>query len=168
MEAAALEWTEWIVHKLFFWETDNKRKVQIARALHHFASYALITLIFVSQLIYPRFWLQTIVVFFCGLTWIQHILANGCIISKVEQKLIGDTTSFIDPYLTLFNIEVASEQSKIGILILGSTIAAGLLSMQWAGRFYHEILPTMLGEWMKVRPSVSVSVQSIPPLLSSP
>ena len=168
MEEAALEWTEWVVHKLFFWETDNKRKGQIARALHHFASYALITLIFVSQLVYPRFWLQTIVMVFCAATWVQHVLTNGCIISKVEQKLIGDSSSFIDPYLALFNIEVASEQSKIGILILGSTITVGLLGMQWGGRFYHEILPTILTEWMKARPSVSLSVQSIPLPSSSP
>lgn len=133
MEKYAVDWAEWLVHRMLFWEDDNVKKGRIARAIHHFGSYALITMIVMSYTIYPVFWFQTLVAGFCGLVWVQHILTDGCIISKVEQRLIGDESSFIDPYLDLFHI-TADEKSKRGILILGSTITITLMSLFWIGR----------------------------------
>lgn len=144
MEQTAVEWTEWLTHRILFWETDNKKKGQILRAFHHFAMYALLTMIFVSHVIYPAFWLQTILFFLCVPIWGHHVLTHGCVISKVEQKLIGDTSSFIDPYLNLFYIEVP-ESAKPGLVTLGSTLVVGTLGLEWVSRVSHKLIPLIRG-----------------------
>lgn len=156
-----MEWTEWIVHKVLFWETDNVKKGHILRMVHHAMTYGLITLIIIAHTIYPAFWLQTYVLFLCLVSWIQHVLTNGCVLSKVEQKLIGDESSLIDPMLELFGIE-ASEQSKRGILTLGSSIVVGTLTMEWVARIFHKIIP-----FAKAHSQVVLSSVHIPPEFAS-
>ena len=162
MEQYAVEWTEWIVHKVIFWETDNVKKGRILRMLHHMATYGLITLVIISHTVYPSFWLQTYVLWLCFLSWIQHVLTHGCVISKVEQKLIGDESSLIDPVIDLFGIE-ATEQSKRGILTLGSTIAVGVLSLEWVSRLFHKVIP-----FLKEYSVTYLQTQHIPLTLSLP
>lgn len=161
MEQTATDWTEWIVHRVFFWESDNAKKGRIVRAIHHAGVFALGTLIIVSHTVYPAFWLQTLLLGFCLLVWIQHILTNGCVLSKVEQKLIGDETSFLDPFLDLFHIE-ATESSKRGILILGSTLSVAILSLEWVSRVVHKVTPFVQAQIL-----TSLSVLRIPPVSSS-
>ena len=144
MEHTAVEWTEWLTHRIFFWETDDKKKGKILRAFHHFAMYGLLTLIIVSHVIYPAFWLQTVLLAFCILVWSHHVLTHGCVVSKVEQKLIGDTSSFIDPYMELFGIELP-EPSKPGIVTLGSTLVVGTLTLEWISRVSHKVIPLLRG-----------------------
>ena len=138
METQAVEWTEWLVHRIFFWETDDKKKGRILRAFHHFLSYALLTLIVIAHTIYPAFWLQTVLLGISSLVWMHHVATHGCVVSKVEQKLLGDSTSFLDPFLELFDIE-ASERSKQGILILGSTLGVSILALEWFSRVHHKV-----------------------------
>lgn len=157
MESIAVEWTEWIVDRIMFWESDKKRKARILRAVHHFLSYGLLILIIVSHTLYPAFWLQTILLFVCGLVWVQHVVTNGCVISKVEQKWLEDESSFIDPFLELVHADIPNS-SKPGILILGSTLAVFMLSLEWIARVIHMML--------KLVP-VSVSIQGIPLQMSS-
>jgi len=144
MEKTAVEWTEWLTHSILFWETDDKKKGHILRAFHHFAMYGLLTLIIVSHVIYPAFWLQTILLFLCIPVWAHHVLTHGCVVSKVEQKLIGDTSSFIDPYLNLFAIEVP-ETAKPGLVTLGSTLVVGTLTLEWISRVSHKVIPLLRG-----------------------
>ena len=159
MEHTATEWTEWIVHRVFFWESDNAKKGRIVRAIHHAGVFALGTMIIVSHTVYPAFWLQTLLLGFCLMVWAQHVLTNGCVISKVEQKLIGDEASFLDPFLDLFNIE-ATEQSKRGILILGSTIVVSLLSLEWVSRVFHKIIPFVRAQILTSLPALRILPQS--------
>ena len=140
MQHYAVDWTEWVVHRMFFWEPDDAKKGRIVRAIHHAGVYAIATLIVVSHTIYPAFWLQTILLGVCVLIWIQHILTRGCVFSKVEQKLLKDESSFLDPFLELYQIE-ASENSKQGILMLGSTLFVALLSLEWVARVFHKVIP---------------------------
>jgi hypothetical protein len=162
MEQTATEWTEWLVHRIFFWETDDAKKGRIVRTLHHAVMFALGTMIIVSHTVYPAFWLQSAVLGFCFLIWFQHVLTNGCVLSKVEQKLIGDETSFVDPFLDLFHVE-ANEASKRGIVILGSTLVVSLLSLEWVSRVFHKLIP-----FLQERFAASLSILHIPPRLSSP
>ena len=162
MEQTATEWAEWTIRHVFFWEPDDAKKGRIVRAIHHAGVIALATLILVSHTVYPAFWLQTLILGFCGLVWVQHVLTNGCVISKVEQKWIGDETSFLDPFLDLFHIE-ATESSKRGILILGSTISVAFLSLEWISRVVHLAIPFVKGQLL-----TSLSTLHILPTSSSP
>jgi hypothetical protein len=162
MEQTATEWTEWLVHRIFFWETDDAKKGRIVRTIHHAVMFGLSTMILVSHTVYPAFWLQTLVLGFCFLIWGQHVLTNGCVLSKVEQKLIGDETSFVDPFLDLFHVE-ANEASKRGIVILGSTLVVSLLSLEWVSRVFHKLIPFVQSRFL-----ASLSTLHIPSQLSSP
>jgi hypothetical protein len=167
MEAYAVEWTEWLVRTVLFWEPDDVRKGIILRTIHHAGTYSLATLILVSHTIYPAFWLQTIVLGIYALVWIHQVLTHGCVISKVEQKLIGDSQSFVDPFLTMFRIE-ATHESTGGIIVLGSTLIMCLLSMEWLARLHHKAIPVLMQVLASAPHLVSSSFPNIPPPLSSP
>jgi hypothetical protein len=150
MESISVEWTEWVVHKLFFWESDNRKKGRALRSFHHFVMHALLVMIVVSHTLYPAFWLQTLVLGMCYLIWVQHVLANGCVVSKVEQKLIGDTESFVDPILELFNVKPTKEIS-IAVVVLGSTLSVFLLSLEWVARVFHKAYPILRSMWTEMQ-----------------
>lgn len=140
MQAIAIEWTEWLIHTVMFWETDDKKKARIVRGLHHFVVYAIVTLIIVSHTIYPAFWLQSVILFVCILIWIQHVLTGGCVISKIEQKWLGTRESFVDPIVDLFHIKLAEDDDRTGFVTLGSTVAVLFLSLEWISRVSHMLL----------------------------
>lgn len=164
MEKYAVEWTEWLLHRVMFWETDDKRKGRILRAIHQFVMYSLLTLIIVSHTIYPALWLQTCVLFFCVLIWVQHVLTRGCVISKIEQKWLDDTVSFVDPFLDLFGVDMTPESDKSGVVIMGSTLAVFLLTLEWIGRIHHKLMPVLL----KAPTLIASSIPHTPLPLSSP
>ena len=161
MQSYAVDWTEWLVHRVFFWESDDAKRGRILRTLHHATVYALGTLIIVSHTIYPAFWLQTFLFGVCILIWIQHMLTHGCVASKVEQKLIKDQSSFLDPFLELYGIE-ASEPSKQGILMLGSSLVVFLMSLEWVARVAHKVIPFVSAQLQAVS-----SIAHIPLVTSS-
>jgi hypothetical protein len=142
MEAWAVEHWEWTIHKFFFWEKDDVQKGRIVRVIHYFLGFALIFLVAFSHLIYPAFWLQTVTLMLVTSVWFQHITCNGCVSSKVEQKLIGDNTSFIDPILQLFKLE-PSQELTIFTLIVISTVATNILWLEWIGRMHHTLRPVV-------------------------
>lgn len=143
MEAYGVDLTEWIAHKIFFWEHDLVRKGKLLRAVHHFFSHVLVVLIVVSHTLYPSFLLQSILLFLCTLVWISHILTNGCTISKVEQKWIGDSTSFVDPFLELFHIE-PTQQLSIAFLVWTSSLVVLMLSLEWVSNLHRMVLPVLV------------------------
>jgi hypothetical protein len=165
METLAVEWTEWVVDKLLFWEPDKKRKGRILRAAHHFFSYAILILIIISHTLYPAFWLQTSLLFLYSLIWLHHVVTNGCVVSKIEQRWLEDDSSFIDPFLDIVHVDVSNE-SKPGILILGSTLVIFMLSLEWVSRLRHYVTPLLI-RLVESHPPALVSVPNIPLPMSS-
>jgi hypothetical protein len=142
METFATEWAEWVVHKVMFWEEDPIRKGKILRYIHNFLSNTLIILIVISHTLYPAFWLQTLILFSCVLVWLQHLACNGCVISKVEQKLIGDHESFVTPILEAFHLEPTPELATV-FVIVGSSMGVFLLGLEWLARIHHMLIPVV-------------------------
>jgi hypothetical protein len=140
MEAWAVENWEWAVHKVLFWEKDDAQKGKILRFAHYFVGYGIIFLVAFSHLIYPAFWLQTMALALVTLVWLQHITCNGCVSSKVEQKLIGDTNSFIDPILQLFKLEPTQELAVFTLIVI-TTMSTNILWMEWIARVHHKLRP---------------------------
>jgi len=165
MQAVAVEWTEWAINTVMFWESDEKKRGRIVRALHHFLSYGLITMIIVCHTIYPAFWLQTVILVICILVWIQHILTGGCVISKIEQKWLGDQQSFVDPLVELFNIKLAEDDDRSGFVTLGSTFAVFFLTLEWVSRASHFAWSVARAQGPRL---VSTLIPSIPLPPSSP
>ena len=125
-----------------FWEEDPIRKGKILRYIHNFLSNTLIILIVISHTLYPAFWLQTLILFACVLVWLQHLACNGCVISKVEQKLIGDHESFVTPILEAFHLEPTPELATV-FVIVGSSMGVFLLGLEWLARIHHMLIPVV-------------------------
>ena len=162
MEESAVNWTEWAVKRVFFWEEDETKVGKLVRAIHAGFTYMMLLLIALSFTLLPAFWFQTILLGIAGAVWAQHILFHGCVFSKVEQRLLKDETSFLDPYLGLFGVE-ANERSKQGILMMLSTVGFSLFTLAWGGRVVRELLPLLTAQVRAAAPGLH-----IPPQLSSP
>jgi hypothetical protein len=136
------DWVEWMLHKAMFWETDIGRKGRILRAVHHLTSYAMLTLVIVAHTLYPALWFQTFLLVAMGVIWIQHIVLRGCVFTRVEQRLIGDSNAFWDPYVEFIGIQ-PSEQVNTAVLITVSTVAFSLMGLEWTSnviRLIKEVL----------------------------
>lgn len=157
MEDTAVNWTEWLVKRIF--GEDDAKTGRIVRAIHAGVTYTALLLVVVSFTLYPAFWFQTLLLFFCGLVWLQHVLFHGCVFSKVEQRLLKDETSFLDPYLELFEVE-ATERSKQGILMMLSTVGMTMFTLAWGGRVLREILPQLTAQARVVAPGLGIPLPS--------
>lgn len=141
---------------------DTEKTGRIVRAIHTGFTYVSLMLVAVSFTLYPAFWFQTVMFALCGAVWAQHILFHGCVFSKVEQRLLKDDTSFLDPYLELFDVE-ATERSKQGILMMLSSVGITMFSLAWGGRLVREILPQLTAQVKAAAPTIHIPLQ-----LSSP
>lgn len=125
--------TEFILRKLFFWEEDEKRLGMFIRFLHCSVMYMSIIWYVVIHTFIPSYILFVLFYIFVFLIWLQHITCGGCLVSKVEQKLIGDTSSFIDPILNIFHIPITPETSS-NMVILGSSVILFMLTFELISR----------------------------------
>lgn len=129
LERGAEQVCRWI----FFWETDEKRLGTLIRFLHHSLTYSMILLYLFIHTMYPSYLLLCVFVFVMLLIWIQHFLTGGCVVNKIEQKLLGDSASFVDPILKILNMEITKENSQ-GIVVYTSTLVLGMSTMELLGR----------------------------------
>lgn len=121
---------ETCICSVMFWENDKKRIGNILRVCHHAFMYLLLAAIIISHTLLPSSFLLLVVVYIiCVTIWLQHIITGGCIISKIEQKLLEDDHSFVDPFLKIFNIPITRE-TTIGITVMGSTTVVALLGLE--------------------------------------
>lgn len=124
---------ETMFKKLFFWEDDSVRIGKMIRFVHHFLTYCFLILYIVSHTVIPSYFLLFVLYIWVVLIWIHHIITGGCIISKVEQKLIGDSVSFIDPIMESFHIPITPDSTS-GIIVMGSTVVVGMLTLELFSR----------------------------------
>jgi hypothetical protein len=124
---------ESIVRKLFFWETDSARIGKLIRWIHHTGAIVLGMLIFLNHTLYQSYILFLGLYFFMFIVWAHHIITGGCIISKLEQRLIGDEASFIDPILEVFHIPITPESSS-GLVLLSSSLIFMMLTLELMSR----------------------------------
>jgi hypothetical protein len=157
MEETAVNWTEYVVKRMF--GEDDEKTGRIVRAIHAAVTYMALLSVVLSFTLIPAFWFQTLLLFFCGLVWLQHIVFHGCVFSKVEQRLLKDETSFLDPYLQLFDVE-ATERSKQGILMMLSTIGMVMFTLAWGGRLTREVLPRLTAQVLAVAPALHIPLPS--------
>ena len=71
--------------------------------------------------------------------WLHHIVSGGCVSSKIEQRLIGDSSSFVDPFLEIFHIPVTPETTT-GLTIMGSTFLVIFLGFEVLSRSFQLLL----------------------------
>ena len=124
---------ETILRKLFFWEGDDKRIGGFIRFLHHSLIYIGFVWYILIHTVMPSYFLFLLFYCFVAIVWLQHCICGGCLLSRVECRLIGDTKSFVDPILDTFHIPRTPE-STAGVVVLGSTVVMFMLTFELLGR----------------------------------
>jgi hypothetical protein len=121
--------TETLLRWMFFWERDDKTLGKFIRFLHHAVIYTALVVYVIIHTIHPSYILLCFFWAFALLVWVQHVVTGGCIFSKIEQKLVGDTQSFVDPILAAFHMPVTPETTS-GIVTMGSSCVMVLLTFE--------------------------------------
>lgn len=128
-----LDVLEKYILKIFYWESDRARIGKIIRFIHHFTMYSLILLYVCIHTIFPSYILLCLLYFWTTLVWIHQVLTGGCIVSKLEQRFIGDSASYVDPILEVFKIPITPE-STAGVVIMISTTVMVMMSFELSAR----------------------------------
>ncbi len=121
--------TETMLRWLFFWEHDDKTLGKFIRFLHHGVIYTALIVYVIIHTIHPSYMLLVFFWIFALSVWVQHIVTGGCIFSKIEQKLVGDTQSFVDPVLAAFHMLITPETTA-GVVTMGSSCVMVLLTFE--------------------------------------
>ncbi len=127
------EWTERLVRILFFWETNDKKLGILVRFLHHSLIYTTLIWYIVIHTFIPSFILFIGFYLFCFIVWLHQIISWGCTLNRLEQKLIGDTATFVGPILEIFHIPVTPESTD-GVVVMGSTVCLFFLTFELVSR----------------------------------
>jgi hypothetical protein len=128
-----LDILEKYILKLFFWETDRDRIGKIIRFCHHLIMYSLILLYIAIHTIFPSYILLCFLYFWTAVVWGHQVLTGGCIVSKLEQRLIGDSSSYVDPILELFHIPISPESTSGTVIMLSTTVMV-MMSFELSAR----------------------------------
>lgn len=126
-------YVEYFLRTLFFWEKDPIRLGTLIRFFHHTTAYCLIISFIIIHTIMPSFLLLCLYLAIWFIIWVHHIITGGCVFSKIEQSLLGDSRSFLDPILIIFHIPITKETS-IGATMMGSTLILIFLFMEVLAR----------------------------------
>jgi hypothetical protein len=112
-----------------FWETDDKRLGSILKVAHQYLVSTIVICYVLVHTLVPSYWFMVAVWFCVVLTFLQHILLGGCVLTRLEHKLTGEKTTIVDPILDLFQIPI-TPKSQMGITILFSTISSVFLTFE--------------------------------------
>jgi hypothetical protein len=121
--------TETALRWIFFWERDDKTLGKFVRFLHHGVIYFALIMYIIIHTLHPSYLLLCLFWVFALTVWVQHVVTGGCIFSKIEQKLIGDSNSFVDPILAAFHMPITPETTT-GIVTMGSSCVMVLLTFE--------------------------------------
>ena len=138
MKEQAIHWLRWLTDKVFFWETENKKKGEMLRYVHNLFVDSMLVMIIINFTLYRSYILQTILLGIMILICLQHILLWTCVVTDVEQQLIQDDKCVVGPWLQFLRLEPTHENTT-AIMIVISTIATGLLLLSWLSRTIHRI-----------------------------
>ena len=112
-----------------FWETDDKRLGSILKVGHQYLVSTIVICYVLVHTLVPSYWFMVAVWLCVVITFLQHILLGGCVLTRLEHKLTGEKTTIVDPILDLFQIPI-TPKSQMGITILFSTISSVFLSFE--------------------------------------
>jgi hypothetical protein len=127
------EYTERFVRILFFWETNDKKLGILIRFLHHSLIYMALIWYVVIHTFLPSYFLFVGFYCFCLVVWLHHIISWGCVLNRLEQKLVGDTATFVGPILEIFHIPVTADSTD-GVVVMGATVCIFFLTFELLSR----------------------------------
>ena len=95
---------ETIIRCLIFWESDDKNIGIIIQLFHHAFFYGMI-LWYIYLHLFSNSYLSFLAFYFIfSIIWVQYVFFNSCLLSEMEQTLIGEHPTIMDNILQLFHI----------------------------------------------------------------
>ena len=123
------EYIEKAMRALFFWETDDKKLGILIRFLHHSLIYGAFITYIVIHTFLPYYILFIGFYIFCLVIWSCQLITWGCFFNRIEQKLTGDTNTFVGPLMEIFHMPVTPETTN-GVMIMGGTVVMFFLTFE--------------------------------------
>jgi hypothetical protein len=120
---------EAILRAIFFWEKDEKHLGLIVRGFHYSIVYSAVIMYVLIHIFYPSYWNLFSFFVFYSLIFFHHIICGGCMVTKMEQRLLGDRKCVTDPLLELFRIDATPDMSD-SIFVLLSTFVMFFLTCE--------------------------------------
>ena len=122
------------------WQVNSLRSLNLSdntigfflRSLHvHTPIYLIITMVTTTNYI-----LALTVLICLGIAFVFFVLFDGCVLSKIEQRLDSQDITIVDPYLEIFGVEkTKTNRMRISLLFaVGYMILMGAL---FYGRFHR-------------------------------
>ncbi len=114
---------------IFFWESDDKRIGLLIRVLHQYSIMGIVIIYVLVHTFFPSYFLMVGLWLVIGCIWSMHMITGGCVITRIEQRLLEDKITIVDPLLDIFNIPKTRE-NIMGITLLSSTLCFVTLSFE--------------------------------------
>ena len=113
-----------LTHILFFWMPGDVAKGKALMALHPFMGLVIIALFFVLERRSP--W-KIVIAFVAIVVAASQWVFRGCLVTRAEQKLTGNTETIVDPFLGLANIAANRDTRQAATLAVGTAIAVVMI-----------------------------------------
>uniref|UniRef100_A0A6C0KVV8 Uncharacterized protein n=1 Tax=viral metagenome TaxID=1070528 RepID=A0A6C0KVV8_9ZZZZ len=113
---------EAILRAIFFWETDEKQLGLIVRGFHYSLVYSAVIMYVLIHIFYPSYWNLLIYFIFYSFVFFHHIICGGCMVTRMEQRLLKDHKCVTDPLLELFKITTTPESSDAIFILLSAFV----------------------------------------------
>jgi hypothetical protein len=120
---------EYFFRALFFWEKDDKQLGKYIRFLHAVAFYVTVMWYIVIHTFVPSYILFVLLYIQLLVVWIHHIICSGCILSKIENKMLNDDSGILDVVFEIFGIKCDSKLSN-AIIVMCSTLLVFLFTFE--------------------------------------
>jgi len=120
---------ECMLRRVIFWEKDDKKIGLMIRFIHYSFIYFMVFFYILNHTFLPSYFLFMIYYCIFLLMFIHHMICGGCILTVIENRMIGDKQCFIDPLLEIFHIPTTPEVSS-GVFILISCLCMGFLTLE--------------------------------------
>jgi hypothetical protein len=108
-----------LTHILFFWMPGDVAKGKALMALHPFVGLIIIALFFVLERRSP--W-KVVIAFISIVIAASQWVFRGCLVTRAEQKLTGEKTTVIDPFLSMCGVPLNRDTRVCSTISTGTAL----------------------------------------------
>jgi hypothetical protein len=108
-----------LTHILFFWMPGDVAKGKALMALHPFVGLIIIALFFVLERRSP--W-KVVIAFISIVIAASQWVFRGCVVTRAEQKLTGEKTTVIDPFLSMCGVALNRDTRVCSTISTGTAL----------------------------------------------
>jgi hypothetical protein len=134
-----------VIMFLYSWiTTDGEILGHILGLLHFLFAIMIFTILFLAHTLYPRLWLQGLVLLCMGVIWVQHIILKVCIYTVAEENFTKGRAPFFGIVNDISNMFGIPFNRLLENILVAETTAVISFSLVFIGKVYQIICETYL------------------------